>query len=74
MKYYIVNYLIFENRKIVKNEWVGVPLHNFANTNDFRAVIANLDRGINNPASIVVKSYKQVSEAEFYQENKLSVS
>ena len=68
MKYYVVNYLVFENRKIVENEWVGVPLHNFANTNDFRTVIANKKHGLVDPANIVIKSYKQVNEAEYYNE------
>ena len=73
MNYYVVNYLVFDNRRIVENNWTAVSLHNFANIDDFRNTIAKMKNMHKNAASIVIKSYKQVSLEEYNRENNIAV-
>jgi hypothetical protein len=65
MKYYLVSYLVFENREIVENSRIGIPLHHFANTRDFKIMITKLRDKVTNPSSIVINSYKEVSMEQF---------
>lgn len=73
MKYYLVNYLILENKQVLENERVYIPMHGFASISDFKQTIAKAKQAIANPESIVIKSYKQVSMEEFNSINRASV-
>ena len=65
MKYYFVNYLVFENQQLVEKNWTGVPLQSPANTMDFKLLITKLKKKAGNPAAIVIERYKQVSMEEY---------
>ena len=72
MHYYLVNYLILEDKKVLINEHIYISLYNFANTNDFKQTIAGSVKSISNPESIVIKSYKQVTLEEYDGMNALT--
>ena len=65
MKYYLVNYLILQDKKVLENEAVYVPLHGFASISDFKQTIARSKEDDTNPETVVIKSYLQVSHEEF---------
>lgn len=65
MKYYLVNYLVMEAKQVLENEKVYIPMHTFANVRDFKDTISKATPTYINPASIVIKSYKQVSPEEY---------
>ena len=65
MKYYLVNYLILQDKKVLENEAVYIPLHGFASISDFKQSIAMSKEDDTNPHSVVIKSYLQVSQEEF---------
>ena len=72
MKYYFVNYLVFDNKEIVEKKWIGIPLHHFANTNDFKLMITRQNEPVKNPGCIVIERYKQVTKEEFYHKNAIT--
>ena len=62
MKYYLVNYIILQNKRVTENEHVGVTLHTFANIEGFKQSISDLKHGCVDIDNVVIKSYKQISE------------
>ncbi|MEO6721702.1 MAG: hypothetical protein ABIN67_15140 [Ferruginibacter sp.] len=72
MKYYFVNYLVFDNKEIVEKKWIGVPLHHFANTNDFKLMISRQKDSVKSPEAIIIERYKQVTKEEFYHKTPIS--
>jgi len=65
MKYYLVNYIILQNKRVTENEYVGVTLHTFANIDGFKKAIAEIKNGAINIDDVVIKSYKQISEDSY---------
>jgi hypothetical protein len=65
MKFYLVNYIILDNRTVIANENVGITLHNFANITDFKKSIAILKNIVSETEKIVIKSYKQISKEAY---------
>lgn len=61
MKYYLVNYIILDNKTVIENENVGIELHTFANIDDFKKLIAEMKNEDTKIEHIVIKSYKQIS-------------
>ena len=57
MYYYHVNYIILDNRTVIKNESVGVSLHTFANIDDFKKTIVAMKNVGSATENIVIKSY-----------------
>ena len=56
MKYYLVNYLILQDKKVLESEAVYIPLHGFANIPEFKQSIAR-SKEATNPETVVIKSY-----------------
>ncbi|MDO9375023.1 MAG: hypothetical protein Q7T76_11420 [Ferruginibacter sp.] len=69
MKYYLVNYLILHEKKVLENEAIYLPLHGFATISAFKETIARSKENGTNPETIVIKSYLQVSPEEFNRIN-----
>ena len=65
MKYYLVNFLVLNNKIVTLNENIGIPLHTFANIDDFKKSIASLKNDAAEVENIVIKSYKQISREAF---------
>lgn len=65
MKYYLVNYLILEDKTVLENEQVYMPMHSFSGIGDFKQTIADAKDNCTDPESIVIKSYLQISTEEF---------
>lgn len=67
MNYYMVNYLVLDDKEILENESIYHPMQTFANVQDFKSTIAKGIHARLNPNSVVIKSYKQVSIEEYNQ-------
>ncbi len=65
MKYYLVNYIILNNKTVTENENVGITLHSFANIDDFKKTIATMKNDEAATDNIVIKSYKQISQEAY---------
>ncbi len=65
MNYYIVNYLVLDEKEILDNKSIYLPMQTFANIQDFKSTIAKSIHARLNPNSVVIKSYKQVSIEEY---------
>ena len=71
MKYYLVNYLILQDKKVLESEAVYIPLHGFANIPEFKQTIAR-SKEATKPETVVIKSYLQVSPEEYNRLNSAS--
>ena len=71
MKYYLVNYLILQDKKVLESEEVYIPVHGFANIPEFKQTIARSKKATN-PETVVIKSYLQVSPEEYNRLNNAS--
>ena len=69
MKYYLVDYLILEDKTVLENEQVYMPMHSFSGIGDFKQTIADSKDNYTDPESIVIKNYSQVSSEEFNRVN-----
>ena len=71
MKYYLVNYIMLDKKTVTvtENENIGIPLHTFANIDDFKKSIASLKNDRAQPEDIIIKSYKQISQEAFQSLN-----
>ncbi|MEO5890992.1 MAG: hypothetical protein ABIQ31_12105 [Ferruginibacter sp.] len=65
MKYYLVDYIILDKKTVIENHHAGIFLHTFANIEDFKKGIAELKNNGTDPESVVIKSYKQISEEAY---------
>jgi hypothetical protein len=73
MKYYLVNYIILDNRTVIENEHVGLSVHSFANIDEFKKSIAEMKHDAVAVDNIVIKSYKQISAETFNALNRETV-
>ena len=71
MKYYLVNYLILQDKNILESEAVYIPMHGFANIPEFKQTIAR-SKEATNPETVVIKSYLQLSPEEYNRLNNAS--
>ncbi len=79
MKYYLVNYLVFTNSKITEDctTAVSIPMDIYDCTGSFKNQISKQRMLRNNDQSVVIKTYKQISEDifilvhPFVKENKI---
>ena len=71
MKYYLVNYLILQDKNVLESEAVYIPMHGFANIPEFKQTIARSKKATN-PETVVIKSYLQVSPEEYNRLNNAS--
>ncbi len=65
MKYYLVNFILLDNRMIILNENIGIGLHSYANIEEFKESIASLNLAGVEKDKVVIKSYKQISKEAF---------
>jgi hypothetical protein len=65
MKYYLVNYILLDNKMITLNENIGIGLHSFANIDEFKKSIAAMNLEGIEKEKVVIKSYKQISKEAF---------
>lgn len=65
MKYYLVNFILLDNRMITLNENIGIGLHSYANIEEFKDSIASLNLAGVEKDKVVIKSYKQISKEAF---------
>ena len=65
MKYYLVNYIVLDNKTVTENENIGITLHTFANIDDFKKTISAMKDAGSETENIVIKSYKQISKEAF---------
>lgn len=82
MKYYLVNYLVFTNSKITEDctTTVTIPMDIYDCTGSFKNQISKQRMLRSNDQSVVIKTYKQISEDvfilvhPFVKENKVATS
>ncbi|MEO6228527.1 MAG: hypothetical protein ABJB11_01450 [Ferruginibacter sp.] len=65
MNYYVVNYLVLDEKEILENKNIYLPMQSLANIQEFKTTIAKGIHARLNPNCIVIKSYKQVSMEEY---------
>jgi hypothetical protein len=65
MKYYLVSYIILDNKTITENGKTAICLHGFACIEALRKSIAAQNKIGYNTDNIVIKSYKQVTREAF---------
>lgn len=65
MKYYLVNYILLDNKVITLNENIGISLYSFANIEEFKQTIAARKSGVAETEQVVIKSYKQISQEAY---------
>lgn len=79
MKYYLVNFLVFDNQHIVEDNTIAlsIAMNNYDCTAAFKQQIRLCQGNISDSENIVIKTYKQISEDiyllvhPFIKENKL---
>jgi hypothetical protein len=65
MKYYLVNYILLDNKMITLNENIGIGLHTYANIEEFKQSIVAMNMAGVEKEKVVIKSYKQISKEAF---------
>lgn len=67
MNYYLVNYIVLENKNVIVNDRIGITLQAFGNINDFKNIITRIHKTDAHSESVVIQSYKQVYKEEYYE-------
>jgi hypothetical protein len=65
MKYYLVNFILLDNRIITLNENIGIGLHSYANIEEFKESIVSMNMVGVEKEKVVIRSYKQISKEAF---------
>jgi len=65
MKYYLVNFILLDNKVITLNENIGIGLHSYANIEEFKISLSAMNLTGVEKEKVVIKSYKQISKEAF---------